>query len=544
MKSKIVLFFIILTSFKLFAGSIDQPKLIVGITIRDMRYDYLTRYKDNFKEGGFKRLFGYGAYCRNAQLEYLITDEACGYATIITGSNPKDHGIIANQWYDRLTHKNVDCVFDQKYNAVGSSSSKGQVSPEKLLGTTFGDELKLSNFKRSKVFSISMDNKSAVLSNGHLGDGAFWFDETSGNWMTCSYYMNELPEWLNKFNEKKFPDLYLDRGWYPLNDASKYTASLPDNSIYEIGFDGQSTFPYNLKTLSINKGYKLIKYTPYGNTFTKDMALSAIVEEKLGKDEFCDLLTIDFCASGYVGDIFGIRSMEMEDIYLRLDADIAHLLNSLDELIGKDNYIVYLTSQSGASDSRTFLNELGMKGGTFSASQSKMILNTYLKAIYGIGNWIEIYSGRQFYLNRELIEKNNIDMDQMRSKASELLVEFEAVDNTAPCNAFTNTQFESGFFLRAQNSFHKERSGDILLNFKPGYCEINEQNQILSLSKSNSGYSFNTNVPMVFYGSRIKKADIYRKIGLTDLAATLCAIMGICRPQYCTGEPIQEVIAN
>lgn len=540
MRLKILLSTIGLLIFLPFVVTAQSPKLIVGITIRQMRYDYLSRYFDKFGNDGFKRLFNNGSYCRDAEYDYLITESSPGYATIVTGSNPSEHGIIADDWYVSLSHKSVNCVYDDQYKAVGSSSHTGEVSPKQLIGSTFGDELRLATFKRSKVFSVSIDPQAAVIQSGKLGNAAYWFDYQEGKWITCDYYMKTLPQWVTDFNNKKFPDIYLDRGWYPLKNQSDYVSSLPDNSIYEIGIRGQNTFPYNLKTLSINQGYSLLKYTPFGNTFTKDFALECISSEQLGKDNFTDLLLIDFSATGYAGDIFGIRSVEMEDIFIRLDADLAHLLNSLDEFIGKDNYIVYLTSDRGAVDSRVFLEEIGVEVGSIDINSSVVVLNTYLKALYGNYKWVEKYSDRQIYLNRNLIEDKKISLDEIQDKTAEFMVQFAGIDNAAPAHAFRNMHFTTGMWAKAENSYNRKRSGDVLINLAPGWQEVNDDGSAVSLSASKSGYNQSTHVPLVFYGAGIKKADIYKKVSITDIAATLSLFSGICRPEYASGSAVME----
>lgn len=535
-KILIVTFFAFFNVLLVNAQSGNVP-LVVGIVINQMRADMLMRYSEYYGSGGFNRLMQ-GAVCNNASYNYLITESPCGMATIVTGANPSHHGIVGTRWYSTLTGRYQTATGDFVRSAVGSKSLTGKVSPLQMLGTSIGDEMKLNNFKQSKVFAVSSDNYAAVLLGGHIADAVYWFDDREGKFITSDYYMSMLPSWVNAFNDNKLPDDYISRGWFTLRNVNEYRASLPDNSIYEVGFDGKSTFPYNLKQLSINKDYTLLKYTPYGNSIIKDMALSLIENENLGGDGFTDLLMVNFTATGYASDIFGIRSVEVQDIYMRLDMEIATLLSALDANLGRDNYIVFLTADRGASDCPAFLNELGLPGSQINTSNAMTVLGSYLKAIYGYDNLVEKYQSRQVYLNHQLIEEKHLPMDEIQDMASRFLVQFNGIDNAVPASALQQGGNAEGVWQKAQNSCHKARSGDILINLQPGWQEISET---YTLSAQSTGFNYDTRVPLIFYGKNIKKCKISRRVCITDIAATVATLLGINFPDYTTGDVINEI---
>lgn len=521
----------------------DRPKLVIGIVIDQMRYDYIYRYWDKFGENGFKKLFNEGTFCHNTKYNYLLTESAPGYATIVTGTSPSEHGIVSNQWYHRLKKEFQYCVRDQKVRGIGFGAESGRVSPKRMLSSGFMDELRLSNFKQSKVISVAMNDFAAVLSGGHLANAAYWYDNKTGNWVSSSYYQNNLPDWVVKFNAKKFTDIYISHGWDLLLDKNQYNQSMADNNSYEYGFDGHShVFPYDLQKFFKKEGYEILKFTPYGNTYTKDFAISALVNENLGQDEFPDFLSIGFSACGHVSDIFGIRSLEMEDMYLRLDKDLEHLLKSIDELVGKENVLVYLTADHGASDHPSFLKDVKMPGNVFNMSSTLAVLKSYLRAIYGEGEWILAYYNRQIYLNQVLIEDSKIPLEEIQTRIAQFLVQFTGIANAVTATTFQTTNFTKGILEKSQNSYNQERSGDIILNFAPGWTENDAIRSKKTISSQYSAYSYDTHVPLIWYGWKIKRININRTISITDIAPTLSLFLKIPYPNACVGEPILELL--
>ncbi|PLX10645.1 MAG: alkaline phosphatase, partial [Marinilabiliales bacterium] len=402
------------------------PKLVVGIVIEEMRYEMLLRYWDSFGENGFKKIINQGAFCTQTQHNYLITQNSVGQASIATGTYPSYHGIISDVWYNRLTGETMECADQSKFNLIDGKISVGNYTPNHIFTSTLGDEMKLATNDSSKVITISLNPVSSVISGGQLADYAFWFNDHTGGWITGDYYANIMPIWVEEFNKKGFQDIYMKRNWasmYSLNDNYKY--SLPDDSDFEIGFRNyRYTFPYDLTFLQNRSGnYKYLKFTPFGNTYTKDFAVSAVVNENLGKDDFTDLLMVSFAATHFSGELFGPRSVEMEDLFLRLDKDIEHLISFLDDELGLENVLVYLTSDRGVSDVPEYLISKKQNAGVFDGEKAVTLLNSYLSILYRDGEWIKAYHSRQLFFNQSMIDETGVDLSEIQNTVANFMVQ-------------------------------------------------------------------------------------------------------------------------
>ena len=532
-------FFFNATVFSQDKKQIQKPKLIIGIIIDQMRYDFIYRLWDKFDNNGFKRLINEGAFCKNAKYNYPITKYIISYATIATGSNPSMHGIISEDWYAPLYNRVINCIKDSTVSTLGGYYESGKYSPVKLLSSTITDELKISNKKKSKVISISMDPGPAVLSAGLIGNAAYWFDTETSNWITSSYYMKDIPLWITEFNRKKLPDVYLDRNWETLLPIQEYGDSTMDAGKYETGFHGLKVFPYDLKKLSSGhdkKNYALLKTTPFANTLVKDFAISAIVNEQLGKDDFTDMLYISFSSTEYINQSFGLNSVEMEDAYLRLDRDIKHLLDFIDGYLGKGNVLIFLTSSHGSSYNPQYLTDMGISKSFFNSSQAMALLKSYLNATYGTGDRIKHNSNLQIYLNDDLIKKSKLSTEAFQNDVVEFMMQFTGVVNVLSGKTIQNSSFSGDIFKKVQNLYNQKRSGDIVIILEPGCLE----KKGLDINYS-SPYNDDTHVPLIWYGWKIKNQTISRKIDMTDIAPTLSQILDISIPNACQGEPIMEL---
>lgn len=515
-----------------------QPKLIIGIVVEQMRYDYVFNYWDKFEEGGFKRLFSQGAVCQNANYSYLLSQPGVGHATIASGTTPSFHGIVGQNWYDRKSEKVINSVFDYNRLTAGSSSDEGKRSPRNLLVNTIGDELRLSNINRSKVLAVSVRDCGAIFSAGHNPNAAYWFDDRAGRWISGSYYMNALPPWVDKINQQEKARAALSRTWSTFLPLDEYTESLVDDSPYEIGFlKGMKTFPYDLAHINKRtREYSFFPKTPFANTYTKDFALKAIENENLGKDSYPDLLFINFSATDYIARLFGPASVEMQDLMLRLDRDIAHILNYIDGKIGKENVLVFLTSDRGSSYSPKFLKASKLPTGFFNHKAAISLLKAYLKGKFGLGKWVSHYENQQFYLNRKFIEESEFSYQQVLTEAQSLLKEFTGVRSV-----FSSSELEKEFLGKQagqmQNSYHKERSGDLFISLLPGWTE-NIEDEI----PPNSGFSYETHVPLVWYGWKIPQKELYRPVKISDIAPTLANFLRISYPNAATGTPIWDLL--
>jgi predicted AlkP superfamily pyrophosphatase or phosphodiesterase len=520
----------------------EKPKLIIGIVVDQMRYDYLARFWNQFGEGGFKRLVNEGANCRNANYTHFFTQTGVNYACLVAGTTPSYHGIVADEWYVPLKNQVVNCVDDDKEKSVGGSYESGRLSPKNILTTTIGDEIRLSTFMQSKVISISLDGKTSVIAGGHTANAAYWFDGETGNWVSGSYYMNNLPVWVNDFNTKKFPDMYMSRRWETKLPIEQYTQCLTDDNPYEIGIMGKRTFPYALYELGGTKNkdkfnYKLLKTTPYGNTLTSDFAINAIVNENLGKDDNTDLLMISFAATESIGQAFGNASIEVMDAFLKLDEDIAHFLSFVDTEIGKQNVMIFFTSDHGAAANPDYLATTKIPVGYFSQVSSVSLLKSYLNAIYGKGDWVKFYYAQQVYLNHDLIEESKLNLADVQNKTAQFLLQFTGVSNTVTATTLQNAYFSDGIFAKMQKSYNQKRSGDVMINLDPGWSEKNG-----SAASHNSSYSYDTHVPLIWYGWKVKRGSVFEKVDMTDVAPTISYFLEIASPNASSGQPIQGVV--
>lgn len=518
-----------------------KPKLIVGIVVEQMRYDYISKFWTIFEEEGFRRMFTYGANCKNTYLEYAYTQSAPGFASIATGCPPSQHGIVSDKWYNYLKNEEVDCIEDSDYKTVGGKPHEQNSSPRQLLSSTLSDQLKIATHNKAKVYSVALEPSSAVLTSGYLSDGAYWIDEVNGKWSTSSFYATKLPSWLDKINDENQPDYYLTQTWDYLKDENLYEISNPDKSEFELGFDKRNYFPYNLqKYTSSFRTYKFLQEIPQGNTLVKDMAVNLIMEENLGKDFTTDMVTICFNSGAGVANRFGINSREIQDYYLRLDQEIGSLLSFIEKEIGKENCVVYLTSSSGSSQDPRYLESLRMPGGYFKHMQAVALLKSYLNAVYGEGDWVKHYHKQQLYLNRSLIENSKLKLEDVQNTAAEFLIQFSGVANVLTSTALQRNNYTSGAFAKIQNSYSQKRSGDILILLESGWIE----QTLSSCTDHNTPYSYDTHVPLAWWGWKIERKTIQRNISITDIAITLATFLNVEPPSKTTGNAIWELTGN
>ncbi|MGY0427144.1 MAG: alkaline phosphatase family protein, partial [Polaribacter sp.] len=351
--------FLLISNVSFAQKNTSKPKLVVGIVIDQMRYDYLIRYAERYGEGGFKRILKDGFSLQNAEFNYIPTYTAVGHTSIYTGTTPSYHGIISNNWYDKFLKKTIYCVDDNNYKTVGNNGNAGRKSPKRMYTTTVSDELHLAQNMRGKVIGISLKDRAAILPVGHTANAAYWYDGGNNNqWITSSYYMKKLPNWVKKFNKNNKTDAYLNSSWNTLYDIKTYTHSIADDNEFEKTLVGQEkpTFPKNLKKLRAKNGnFDLIKAIPFGNSITEDFAEAAIRGEHLGKSDSVDFLSISFSSTDYVGHRYGLAAVETEDTYLRLDKDLADFFSFLDKKVGKGNYTLFLTEDHGAVNVPAYL---------------------------------------------------------------------------------------------------------------------------------------------------------------------------------------------
>lgn len=508
-------------------AQVQEPKLVVGIVVDQMRFDYLNRYWNDFGEGGFKRLVKEGYNCTNTHFNYIPTYTGPGHASIFSATTPSSHGIIANYWYDMLSEEYVYCVSDQEMKTIGAENESGMMSPSRMLNTTFGDELRLFNMNRSKVIGVALKDRSAVLPAGHMANFAFWFDSESGDFVSSSYYGPRLPKWVQKFNKKKLCQKYLSQEWDLFLSSKNYDESLVDNSVYEAPFNGEKypKFPHDLPALVEQNGMGLIKTTPFGNSLTKDMAIAAIEGESLGKDDFTDILTLSFSSTDYIGHQFGADSRETQDAYLRLDKDLEEFLFYVDTNIGKENVLIFLTSDHGAVRTPSYLMDRNIPAGYFDAEEPIQDLKQFLQNIYGIGDWVKTYGNAQIFLNRELIFEKYLSLEEVQMQAANFMLRYEGVQKTVTAHTLQNNEFDSGVIASLQRGYNQKRSGDVLLVLDPAWIEYEHTG-----TTHGSGYIYDQHVPLIWYGWKVGHGETSEKMEVTDIGSTVSNILGISFP--------------
>lgn len=519
----------------------QKPKLVVGITISGMRYDYLSVYWDKFCDGGFKKMASTGANCKNARYDYLITEPSVGYASIATGAKPNAHGIVSDYWYERLSNQITYSIDDLEQSTIEGSYGSGNYSPRALQSRTLADELRVISRFKSRSIGVSMDPQAAVLMSGHTASGAYWMDPATASWISSSYYVDSLPLWVRDLNEKKYQDIYLDRMWETLLPIAEYSESMLDNNPYETGLNGQITFPYDLARLStIDKettDYSVLMYTPWGNTHTKDMAIAAIVNEEMGQRGVSDWVHIGFNATKYLSGKYSTWSVEMQDTYLRLDKDIEHLLEFLDDHLGLENILVYVTAENALADDPRYLEESRIPSGFFNYRTSISLLKSYLNAIYGQGDWVSFYYAQQIYLNHQLIEDSRLSLEEVQDRVARFMIQMGGVSNALQAYVMQRNNFTDGVFERIQNSYHQKRSGDVIIYLTPGWVEHS------SVGRNGfAEFKYGPHVPLIFYGWKVNRVTIPYKVSPVDIAPTIAYFLEISTPENASGKVIPDLV--
>jgi arylsulfatase A-like enzyme len=519
----------------------QKPMLIVGITVSGMRYDYLSVYWDKFGDGGFRKMATTGANCKNARYNYLITDPSVGYASIATGAKPSAHGIVSDYWYERATNKIIFSLDDPAQTTIGGSFGAGPYSPVALHSRTLSDELRVKSRFQSRSVGVSMDPQAAVLMAGHTATGAYWMDPATATWITSSFYADSLPGWVRDFNARNYRDLYLNRTWETLLPIAEYGESMLDNNPYETGFGGQITFPYDLARISTisrtEHDYRVLMSTPWGNTFTKDMAIAAIVNEELGKRGVTDMIHIGFDATRYLAQRYTTWSVEMQDAYLRLDQDLAHLLAFLDEELGLDNVLVYLTAENAQAVDPRYLSEHRIPSGFFNYRTSISLLKSYLNAIYGQGDWVTFYYAQQIYLNHQLIEDSRLSLEEVQDQVADFMVQMSGISNAVQAYVLQRNSFTDGILERIQNSYYQKRSGDVILYLTPGWVEHSNMG-----GNNFAEFRYGPHVPLLFYGWKVNRISIPYRVSPTDIATTIASFLDISMPDNATGVVIGDIV--
>lgn len=519
-------------------SAISRPKLVIGLVIDQMRWDYLYRYNKLYGNGGFKRLLAGGFSYDNTMIPYSPAVTSAGHTCLYTGSVPAIHGIVGNDWIDRMTGQKVYCTDDKSVNTVGSFSDQGQMSPRNMLVTTVGDELRLATNFRSRVFGVALKDRGGILTAGHSANAAYWLDDSTGNWITSTYYMNELPSWVDSFNKKKKADSMMQNDWNLLYDLSVYEQSTADDNNYEktLNHEAKRTFPHSYKSI-IGKNYYPFRQSPYGNTYTIDFAKQLISNERLGMNGETDMLCVSLSSTDNIGHQFGPNSLEVEDTYLRLDKEIENFLNYLDATIGAGNYLFFLSADHGAPQAANFMLDHHLPGGAVNKSTLIKELNQYCASKFGYTGLIRFMYEGQVYLDDKRIDSLKLDMNEVKSAVLSYVRRMPEVIQAFDYASFDKIILPAAVKEKFAQGYYPKRAGEIQLVMKSQYIEGG-----MTGTEHGTFYPYDTHIPLIWYGWSISPGKTSREVYMTDVAPTISALLKIQMPGGNIGKALMEIV--
>jgi predicted AlkP superfamily pyrophosphatase or phosphodiesterase len=519
------------------AQKLERPRLVVGLVVDQMRWDYLYRFYDRYTNSGFKRLLREGFSCENTFIPYTPTYTAAGHSCIYTGSVPALNGIMGNSWYDKSKKRVVYCTEDDSVQTVGANSTAGKMSPRNLWSNTITDELRLATNFRNKTISIALKDRGSILPGGHASNGSYWFDNASGGWVTSTFYMKELPGWVKKFNDRKLADTYLKKGWNTLYPIDTYIQSTKDSNHYESRMPGEDfLFPHRTDTITRNK-YEAFRTSPMGSSYTLDMARAAIEAEELGAVRgVTDFLALSLSSPDHIGHTFGPNSVEVEDTYLRLDQDLSEFLKYLDMRIGKGKYLLFLTADHAAAQNPAFLQNHRLPAGTFNHNAIRRQLNDTLLKRYKTNGIVAQTINYQVYLNDSVIAATGLDKKEIKNFLISYFIQHPAVSNIIDLSELQNTSLHPRLKMMLINGYNQKLSGDLQFIIKPQWFESWQTG-----TTHGQWNPYDAHIPLVWFGWNVKPGKTNREVYMTDIAPTVAAMLHIQMPNACVGKAITEV---
>lgn len=525
---KIFLLLIVLAGVARGYAEENKTKLVVGITINQFYPEWLSIYKSDLSEGGFRRIMGQGKQIM-ADYGYLYSQAGVDQATIYSGLLPAEHGVVSHAWHDRLRKKRQSNVVSDNYVEIGMDNGGKGLSPDWLQAMTLGCAMKMNN-SFSKVYSISVNGEEAVLSGGSCANMAFWLGEKTGTWVSSSYYADSIPGWLRMYNSKMESDFFIRRGWMPLSEETSNQATLKIKNKVGLG----SSFFYDIAQAKRKfDTYRVLKATPYANTLVVDLAEKLIDTEGVGRDNDIDLLALNLSCLDYMNRDFDIYSREFQDVVIRMDRDVARLLTTLDNKVGKGNYTLFVTFSESREMLPDELSKVRLASGYFSVFKAVALLKSYLNLMYGDGEWILDYDASQIYLDRNLIDKKKVSLEEMQDKVADFLIDFEGVARVLTAHSLTHNASSSGIELLFQNSFSQKRSGDVFFSLQPTWIP-----ELKDVEDNYARYSKRNIVPLFMYGAGVGNF-IHPECDMIDLLPSICNIIGIPVPYTAKGKPIR-----
>jgi len=537
----------------------DKPKLILQITVDQLRGDLPTRYYDRLGEGGFRYLWESGIVYRDAHHAHANTETIVGHATLATGAHPSNHGMVGNLWFDRETGFTTYNVEDADYTLLTKGASVDASteidptqraarsdgrSPAAMLVTTFSDELRSNTGGEAKVIGVSVKDRGAISMAGHSGT-AYWFSKANGEFVTSTYYLDDYPGWVNAFNEAKPAQQFANTTWQLLHDQDSYRFGDSDDRAWETDVGGFGrTFPHSFGDGSSKYFTTWLTLSPPGDKLVLDFAKRALVEEQLGQDAVTDYLSVSFSSTDYVGHVFGPSSLEAEDNILRLDRTLAELLAFVDEQVGLDNTLIVLSADHGGPDTPGYLNSLNIPAGYVDPdSWDKAAAIARIKKAFKIdGDLIAAYDHPYVYFSDAVKNNAKIDQDALEAAVVEELLKFQGVSLAVSSSALRRGNLPDTDLYRAVvNNFNAKRSGEVFIVFEPNWF-INDMEGLTVASTHGSPWRYDTYVPIVFAGSGLTAQTVDRRVQTVDVAVTLSAYMDIKPPSGAVGIPLTEVL--
>ena len=515
-----------------------KPKLVIGIVVDQMRMEYLYRFANDFSDNGFKRILNNGFTYHNAHFNYVPTYTAPGHASVYTGTTPATHGIVGNEWFSKKLKDDLYCTSDESVTIIGNGNEKeGKMSPKNLLSTTITDELRLGTNFKGKVIGMSLKDRGAILPAGHFANWAFWFSKT-GNFISSNFYGNKLPDWVDQFNnEKKFMD-YIVKGWSLFKPASTYNESDVDDSPYETKLYGaeKPVFPYNLKAMYDKNDAGILSATPFGNDLLADFAMRAVEKEQLGADDITDFLTVSFSSTDYVGHYMGPRSMELQDTYLRLDETLANFMKFLNAKVGKQNYLLFITSDHACAENGKFLHDSKYNVVNIETKEIRKKITTFSTETYG-ENIVLDYSNFNLFFDKEKIKSKGLDLNKVKQDFKDFLMKQDHVKRVySEEEILANTGIDYYLDMIAKG-YDPSQNGELILLDKPGYIQYGAVG-----TSHGTPYAYDTHAPLLFYGWGIPKGESHGKKLITQIAPTLAQKLKITFPNSSEAEVLEEIL--
>ena len=526
--------------------TLEKPRLVLQITVDQMRGDFPMRYKDRLGEGGFRYLLEKGTHYINAHYQHADTETPIGHAALFTGTYPAHNGIVAGNWFDKDKGRVIYNCEDDRYPMIGKEPAKGEGrAPSNLLSSTIGDELVISNNGQSRMFSVSIKDRGAVLPGGHTGK-AFWYSKSDGSFTSSTYYYQEHPDWVTQWNAKKLADKYKDTSWELLHDVSTYVFGKDDDRPFEVDLFGLgTTFPHPVKGDS-EYFYASLIATPFGDELTADFAKTLIKEEKLGQGKNTDFMAISFSVTDYIGHLFGPSSLEAEDNVLRVDRLLADLFRFIDEQVGLDQTLIIVSADHGMCEAPEHLQSLGFEVGRLTSETIvKGTVRNALEARLGVPeDVIRLYEHPYVYLNEEEIQKTKYSIAEIETVVAEEIIKIPGI-----IGAVTRTDLLKGSFAptpintKILNNFHLKRSGHVHViadQFWFFAYAMETTPEIAAIHAS--PWTYDSYVPLFFAGNNMPAQQIARPVTPYDIAATIAVRLEIKPPSGSVGIPLVEVL--